>query len=185
MAKQKKPEQKTTLEREYIVPLRKECMKVPNYKRAGRAVKAIKKFLTKHMKIYDRDLDKIKIDRYLNEEIWFRGAKKPPAKIKVKAIKYDNGEVKVELADIPQVVKYKIDREKRKDKEVQKKAEQKKKTETEKEKKEEEEQDKKDTKEKEAATVEQGLKEQKKQAKQQKHMNKKQKQVRQRKELSK
>ncbi len=183
MAKQKQPEQKTILEREYIIPLRKECMKVPNYKRAGRAIKAIKKFLTRHMKIYDRDLDKIKIDKYVNEEIWFRGAKKPPAKIKVKAIKYDSGEVKVELVDIPQVVKYKIDREKRKDKEVEKKTEQKKKTEE--DKKEEKEQDKKDTKEKEAATVEQGLKEQKKQAKQQKHMNKKQKQVRQRKELSK
>ena len=84
------------IEREYIIPLRREWSKVPRYKKANRAIKAIKKFLARHMKIRDRDLDKIKIDKYLNEEIWFRGIRKPPHKIKVKAVK-DGEIVRVEL----------------------------------------------------------------------------------------
>ena len=39
-----------TLERTYNVPLRKEFLKVPKYKRAKKAVKALKQFLAKHMK---------------------------------------------------------------------------------------------------------------------------------------
>ena len=65
------------LEREYIIPLRSEWRKVANYRRTGRAVKAIKKFIAKHMKVPDRDLDKVKLDMYLNNELWFRGRKKP------------------------------------------------------------------------------------------------------------
>ncbi len=98
------------IEREYIIPLRKEWAKVPRYKRAKKAIKAIRKFLVRHMKIYDRDLKKIKIDKYLNEEIWFRGIKKPPAKIKIKAIK--EGEiVKAELAEMPKELEFKKKKE--------------------------------------------------------------------------
>jgi len=103
----KKPEIKTEkIEREYVIPLRVEWKKVPRYKRAAKATKAIKEFLVRHMKVYDRDLKKIKIDKYLNEFVWFRGIKKPPAKIKVKAIR--NGDiVKVELAELPDKLKFK------------------------------------------------------------------------------
>jgi len=170
MAKEKEP--KIVLEREYIIPLRKEFLKVPRYKRANRAVKTIKKFLVKHMKVYDRDLKKIKIDKWLNEEIWFRGIKKPPTRIKIKAKKFDNDIVRVELAEIPQIIKYKIEREK-KPKEKIKKTEKK----PEEEKKEEKtEEEKKEETEKEKSTVEQGRKEQKKQAKQAKHVSGKGKQ---------
>lgn len=94
-------EQKSqALEREYIIPLRKEWQKVANYRRAGRAVKAIKKFIAKHMKVPDRDVDKVKLDTYLNQEVWFKGKRKPPAKLKVRAVK--EGEiVKVFLVDEP------------------------------------------------------------------------------------
>lgn len=170
MAKEKEP--KIVLEREYIIPLRREFLKVPRYKRANRAVKTIKKFLVKHMKVYDRDLKKIKIDKWLNEEIWFRGIKKPPTRIKIKAKKFDNDIVRVELAEIPQIIKYKIEREK-KPKEKIKKTEKK----PEEEKKEEKtEEEKKEKTEKEKSTVEQGRKEQKKQAKQAKHVSGKGKQ---------
>jgi len=75
-------EQKSTkIEREYVIPLRVEWVKVPRYKRANKAITAIRKFLMRHMKIYDKDEKKIKIDGYLNEFVWFRGIKKPPAKI--------------------------------------------------------------------------------------------------------
>ncbi len=174
MAK-KQAEPKIILEREYIIPLRREWLKVPEYKRANKAVKAIKQFLVRHMKIYDRNLRKIKIDILLNNEVRFRGMRKPPAKIKVKAKKFDNDSVRVELAEIPKIIQYKLDREEKKKKATEKKKteEEKKKEESKKvaeavkkEEKEEEkgvaEEEKKEKIEKEKSTVEAGLKQQKK-----------------------
>lgn len=94
-----KVEKKDELEREYTIPLRSQVNKVPVYKRANKAIRTIKEFLVRHMKIRDRDLDKVKIDRYLNEFIWYRGIKKPPARIKVKAT-MEGDIVRVELAEI-------------------------------------------------------------------------------------
>jgi hypothetical protein len=34
-----------TTQREYVIPLRRECLKVPYYERTARAIKAIKKFI--------------------------------------------------------------------------------------------------------------------------------------------
>ncbi|MCK4552767.1 60S ribosomal protein L31 [Candidatus Pacearchaeota archaeon] len=107
----KKTETKTEkLEREYIIPLRKKGRAVPCYKKTPKAIKTIKEFLMKHMKIRDRDLSKIKIDKYLNEQMWFRGIKKPPVKIKVKAVKQGDV-VRVELVDYPDKLKFKKLRE--------------------------------------------------------------------------
>lgn len=183
MAKPTEP--KVVLEREYIIPLRKEWLKVPEYKRANKAAKAIRQFLVRHMKVYDRDLKKIKIDILLNNELRFRGIRKPPAKIKVKAKKYDDGIVKVELAEIPKIIQYKLDREKRKAEKAKKKAkpvtapaekppeEKPEEKKEEKEKKEEEKkerpEEKKEKEEKKEATIEAGLKRAKQQAKQMKH----------------
>ncbi|MEM0465942.1 MAG: 50S ribosomal protein L31e [Candidatus Pacearchaeota archaeon] len=111
MAKEKKTEPRIVLEREYTIPLRREWLKVPEYKRANKAVKALKQFLVRHMKIYDRDLRKIKIDEFLNNEIRFRGIRKPPAKIRVRAKKFDNDIVKVELINLPTHIKFKKLRE--------------------------------------------------------------------------
>jgi large subunit ribosomal protein L31e len=98
------------IEREYVIPLRKEWMKVPRYRKTNKAVKAVKEFLVKHMKIRDRDLNKIKVDRYVNELLWARGVKNPPSKIKVKAIK-ESDIVRVELFDMPANIKFKKLRE--------------------------------------------------------------------------
>ena len=98
------------IEREYIIPLREKGRPVPRYKKTPKAVKTVKEFLVRHMKIRDRDLNKIKIDRFVNEALWFRGIKNPPHKIKIKAIK--KGEiVRVELVDVPEKLKYKKARE--------------------------------------------------------------------------
>lgn len=188
MAK-KQAEPIVILEREYIIPLRREWLKVPQYKRANKAVKAIKEFLVRHMKVYDRDLRKIKIDILLNNELRFRGMRKPPAKIKVKAKKFDNGIVRVELAEIPEHIKFLKLREEKKLLELEKKAkveekkeekaEEKKKPEElekklEEEKKAEEKEEKpeevKEKEEKKEATVEAGLKEAKQEARKQKHL---------------
>lgn len=113
-------------EREYVIPLRVEWRKVPRYKRAAKAVKAIKEFLVQHMRIYDRDLRKIKIDNYLNEFVWFRGIKRPVHKVKVKArMKGEN--VIVELAELPTKLKFKKAREDKIDK-IAKEGKEKKKT---------------------------------------------------------
>lgn len=179
MAK-KEIEPKIVLEREYIIPLRKEWLKVPEYKRANKAVKAIKQFLVRHMKIYDRDLRKIKIDILLNNELRFRGMRKPPAKIKVKVRKFDGDIVKVELAEIPQIIKYKIEREKRqkeevkvekkpKEKRIEEKLEEKVKEGKKAEEKEEKEAEEREKEEKEGAVREAGLLKAKQEAKQAKH----------------
>ncbi len=168
MAKAKKTEPKIILEREYIVPLRHGWLKVPKYKRANKAVKTLKEFIARHMKVYDRDLKEIRIDINLNNEIRFRGMKKPPAKIKVKAEKYDNGIVKVYLVDIPEIIKYKLAREKKKKDSGKKKKEEVVKPE---EPKPEEVEESKETEEKKEASKEEGLTKAKMQAKEQKHVS--------------
>lgn len=166
------------VEREYLIPLRIEWNKVPRYKRANKAVKAIKEFLAKHMKVYDRDLKKIKIDRYLNEEVWFRGIKKPPAKIKVKATKDSSGIVRAELAEMPDILKFKKAREeKREQKAVDSKKTKKEEHKHEEEKSAEEKaEEKKEEKEKKSAVVESTEKLEKARAKEQKHQTKQSKQ---------
>ncbi len=109
MANEKNDKQsKIIIEREYIVPLRREWLKVPDYRRATKAVKALKQFIAQHMKIYDRDLKKVKVDVYLNNEIRFRGMRKPPKSIKVRAIKYETGEVVVKLVNIPKHIEFEM-----------------------------------------------------------------------------
>ncbi len=100
----------TKIEREYIIPLRKRWNIVPRYKRTNKAVKTVKEFLVKHMKIRDKDLDKIKIDKRLNELLWNRGIRNPPSKIKVKAVK-EGDIVRVEASELPNKIKFKKLRE--------------------------------------------------------------------------
>jgi len=125
MADKKPKEPKIILEREYIVPLRKEWLKVPEYKRASKAIKALKEFIARHMKLYDSDLRKVKIDQILNNEIRFRGMKKPPAKIKVNAKKLDDNTIQVELVNIPTHIKFAQLRKQKKSQEIKKKVEEK------------------------------------------------------------
>jgi large subunit ribosomal protein L31e len=77
----------------YIIPLR-DVKRSPRWKRANTAVKDIRKFLEKHMKSED-----VKIDRTINERIWDRGSQKPPSKIRVRAMKFEDGQVQAELAE--------------------------------------------------------------------------------------
>ncbi len=110
--KKKDSEEKPELEREYVIPVRKRILKVPRYKRAKRAIRTIQEFLAKHMKVEGRDTRKVKIDMWLNEEMWFRGIKNPLTKIKVRAKKV-KGIVYAELAEVPQVVQFKMNKAKK------------------------------------------------------------------------
>jgi len=82
-------------EKIYVIPLRRDFLKAPNYKRSERAISTIREFLIRHTKA-----EQVKIGRYLNLEIWKHGRKNPPGKIKVKVLKQDNI-TKVELIDKP------------------------------------------------------------------------------------
>jgi len=93
------------LEREYIIPLKKSYLKGPRYERTSKAIKTIKKFIARHMKVEDRDTSKVKLDPYFNNEIWFRGKTNPPTKVKVKAVK-EGGIVSVGFVEIPDRVKF-------------------------------------------------------------------------------
>jgi len=123
-------EAKKILEREYIIPLRKEWLKAVKHKRAKKAVRAIKEFLAKHMKA---EFENIKVGKWLNNELWRRGIKKPAAKIKVKAVKDEKGIVRAELFELPEFakkieakLKAKEEKLKSKDKKEEKKIEEKK-----------------------------------------------------------
>ncbi len=86
------PEEKT-LERIYVVPLRKEWLKVAHYRRAEKAVRAVRDFVARHMKVALKD---VKLGKYLNEAIWQHGAKRPPHKIKI-IVKKEKEKVFAEL----------------------------------------------------------------------------------------
>lgn len=122
MAEKKK--QKT--EHEYVIPLREKIRPAPRYKKTNKALKTIKEFVARHMKVYDRDLDKIKVDKYVNEFIWARGIKNPPHSVRVKAKKDSEGIVRVELVNYPDKLKYKKLREEKLKKEALEKVESKK-----------------------------------------------------------
>ncbi len=175
---EKKESEKLENEREYIIPLREKIRVVPRYKKTNKAIKTIKEFLARHMKIRDRDLRKIKLDTYLNEFLWSRGIKNPPHKVKVRAIK-QGGIVRAELVDFSKKLSAKKAREEKLEKaakEIVKKKKQKEKKEAVKpkekpgEKTEEAEEKKKaEEKGKKAAVVEAGKEMEKAAAKKMKH----------------
>lgn len=81
-------------ERVYTIPLR-EAKRVPRWRRSKRAMSEIRSYLSKHMKTPVED---VKIDPRLNEVIWARGNQKPPLKVRVRAVKFEDGGVEAEFA---------------------------------------------------------------------------------------
>ena len=74
-------------EKFYTINLR-DVWKAPRIKRAPKAVKVVKDFVKRRMKV-----DDVKISNAVNEEIWKRSIKKPPRKIKIRAVKDKEGQV--------------------------------------------------------------------------------------------
>lgn len=83
------------IERIITVPLKATKM-APRSRRAKRAVKEVREFITRHMKAEE---DKVWIDTALNEKLWERGIQNPPSRITVKATKFEDGLVEVTLAE--------------------------------------------------------------------------------------
>lgn len=83
------------IERIYIIPLKKTGFK--SSKAAPIAVKRVKSYLTKHMKVEEKD---IWIDDSLNNALWSQGKFKMASKIRVKAVKFDDGVVEAYLPEL-------------------------------------------------------------------------------------
>ena len=77
----------------YIIPLR-DVQHTPRWERGKRAMKAVRDFLARHMKS-----EEIKLDQSINEAVWERGSHKPPSSIRVRAMKFEDGQVQAELAE--------------------------------------------------------------------------------------
>ena len=107
---------KVILERVYNIPLRRETLKVPPFKKANKAVKTVRQFISRHMKS-----DNVIIGKYLNLKIWEHGMKNPPHHVKINASKDDKGKVFVELVDAPKE-KPKVEEKKKAVKEEEKEA---------------------------------------------------------------
>lgn len=80
-------------ERIFTIPLRA-ALVAPKTQRAPRAIKAIREFVQRHLKP-----DHIFIDDVLNERIWSRSRGNPPKRIRVKAIKFEDGTAVVSLPE--------------------------------------------------------------------------------------
>lgn len=81
------------MERIYTIPLRKVKAGSRN-KMANRAVREVREFLTRHMKSED-----VWLDAAVNEAIWARGMYTVPSKLRVRAVKFDDGVVEVSLPE--------------------------------------------------------------------------------------
>ena len=79
------------MERVYTIPLRK-AKSVPRTRRAKRAMKEVKEFLSKHLKTGE-----IWIDPSINEAIWSRGMRNIPSKIRVKAVETEDGVIEASI----------------------------------------------------------------------------------------
>lgn len=84
------------LEREYTIPLRASKHLPPKTERAKHAMLTIRRFMARHMK---GDLEDIWIDPRLNEFIWERSIETIPSKVRVKATRFEDGLVEVDLAE--------------------------------------------------------------------------------------
>jgi len=102
---EKREEEEIVEERIYTIPLSRAWIAPPR-KRAPRAIRIIKSFVTKHMKLEARkegeeeeEPKKLILDNKVNEAIWSRGIEKPPRKIRIRAAKDKEGNVTVYLAE--------------------------------------------------------------------------------------
>ena len=104
------------LERVYTIPLGKVLLS-PDNRRAKRAINMIKEFAQHHMKVED-----IRIEEDISHQIWSRGIRSPPRKIRVRMTRTDEGFILVSPYDEDAEVEAKPKDDKKKPK-VEEKAE--------------------------------------------------------------
>jgi large subunit ribosomal protein L31e len=75
-------------ERIYTIPLRHVWTVTPRGRRAPRAVRDVRDFVSRHMKA-----EEVSISNEINSALWSRSINKPPRKITVRAVKDKEGKV--------------------------------------------------------------------------------------------
>jgi len=105
LREEKVEEEEIVEERIYTIPLGKSWIVPPN-KRAPKAMRIIRGFVVKHMKLEKRgegeeeeEPRRLVISNDVNERVWMRGIEKPPRKIRIRAAKDKEGNVTVYLAE--------------------------------------------------------------------------------------
>jgi large subunit ribosomal protein L31e len=83
----------TEIERIYTIPLRR-AKAGTRSKRADRAVRDVRDFLTRHMKS-----EQIWLSNEVNETLWSRGKYMIPSRIRVRATRFNDGVVEVTLPE--------------------------------------------------------------------------------------
>lgn len=104
--REKAPEEEEIVEeRIYTIPLRRAWI-APRKKRTPRAVRMVKSFVQRHMKIEtgvkgeeEEEEGRLVISNEVNEKLWGRGIEKPPRNIRVRAVKDKEGVVTLYLAE--------------------------------------------------------------------------------------
>jgi large subunit ribosomal protein L31e len=105
LREKKAEEEEVVEERVYTVPLGKAWI-MPPRKRTPRAMRMLRAFITKHMKLEakkegeeEEEPRTLVISNEVNEKMWERGVEKPPRKIRVRAAKDKEGNITVYLAE--------------------------------------------------------------------------------------
>ena len=83
------------IEKIFIIPLKK--IGFISSKAAPTAIKRVKKYLTRHMKVEE---EKIWIDDSLNNSLWAHGKYNMPTRVRVKAVKFEDGVVEAYLPEL-------------------------------------------------------------------------------------
>ena len=101
--KKKELEEEIVEEKFYTIPLRRAWIS-QRKRRAPRAIRIIRSFVEKHMKIRseavgEEEAESLVISNEVNEKVWSRGIEKPPRKIRVRAVKDKEGVITVHLAE--------------------------------------------------------------------------------------
>jgi len=96
-------EEEIVEEKFYTIPLRRAWIS-PRKNRAPRAMRILKSFVKKHMKLRteavgEEEAERLVVSSEVNEKIWGRGIEKPPRKISVRAVKDKEGVVTIYLAE--------------------------------------------------------------------------------------
>jgi len=98
------PEKEIVEERIYTIPLSRAWIS-PRKKRTPRAVRMVRSFVQKHMKIEtgakteEEEAGRLVISDEVNKKLWSRGIEKPPRKIRIRAVKDKEGTVTLYLAE--------------------------------------------------------------------------------------
>ncbi len=97
-------EEEIVEERIYTIPLSRAWLS-PRQKRAPRAMRLIRGYIQKHMKVKEEALEEgeegeaVVISNEVNQKIWSRGIQKPPRRIRVRAAKDKEGLITIYLAE--------------------------------------------------------------------------------------